>query len=53
MPRLKNGSDRAVNSCGVELALWMWREIVDCLCVGDPLRMLSGLSTISGGSGLG
>ena len=53
MPRSKNGSDRAVKFSGVELALWMWLEIVDCLCVGDPLRMLSGLSTISGGSGLG
>ena len=44
---------RAVRSSGAELALWMWLEIVGLLGVGAPLRMLSGLSTISGGSGLG
>ena len=53
MPRSKSGSDRAVKFSGVELALWMRPEIVDYLGVGDPLRMLSGFSTISGGSGLG
>ena len=53
MPRSKNGSDRAVKFSGVELALWMLLEIVGPLGVGDLLRMLSGLSTISGGSGLG
>ena len=53
MPRSKSGSHRAVKFSGVELSLWMWLEIVDRLCAGDPLRMLSGLSTISGGSGLG
>ena len=31
----------------------MWPEIVDLLGVGDPLRILSGLSTISGGLGSG
>ena len=51
MPRSKNGSDRAVKSSGVELDLWMWLEIVDCLGVGDLLRMLLGLSTISRGFG--
>ena len=49
----KNGSDRAVKTSSVELALWMWLEIVGILGVGAPLRILSGSSTISGGSGFG
>ena len=53
MPRSKNGSDRAVKSSGVELALRIWLEIVGLVGAGDLLRMLSGFSTISGGSGLG
>ena len=53
MPRSTNVSDRDVKSSGVELALCMWLEIVGLLGVGDPLRILSGLSTISGGFRLG
>ena len=47
------GSDRDVKSSGVELDLYMLLEIVGLLGVGAPLTILSGLSTISGGSGLG
>ena len=46
-------SDRDVKFPGAELALWMGLEIVGFLGVGDFLRMFSGLSTISGGFGLG
>ena len=46
-------SDRAVNPSGAELALWICLEIVGLLGVGDFLRMLLGLSPISGGFGLG
>ena len=53
MPRSENGAGRAVKSSGVELALWMWLGIVGIIGVGDLLRMISGLSTISGGFGLG
>ena len=53
MSRSKNGSNRAIKYSGVELALWMWLEIVDILGVGDLLRMLLRLSNISGGFGLG
>ena len=53
MSRSNSKSDRAVKFSGVELALCMWLEIVDFLGVGGLLRILSGLSTISGGSGLG
>ena len=49
----KCGSNRAVKSSSAELALWMWLEIVGFIGVGDLLRMLSGLSTISSGFGLG
>ena len=53
MPRSKNGSDRVVKSFGAELALWMWLGIVGLLGVGDPLRILLGLSTILGAFGSG
>ena len=53
MPRSKNGCVRAVKSYGAELDLWMWPEIVGLSGAGDLLRMLSGLSTISGGFGFG
>ena len=46
-------SDRAVKSSGAELALWMHLEIVGFLGVGYFLRIISGLSTISGRFGLG
>ena len=49
----KRVSDRAVNFSGAELALWMCLEIAGFPGIGDFLRMLSGLSTISGGFGLG
>ena len=51
--RSKGGTSRAVRYSGVDLALWMWLEIVGLLGVGAPLRMLSGLSTISCGLRLG
>ena len=53
MPRSKNESDRAAKSSSAELDLWIRLEIVVPLSVGDLLRMLPGLSNISGGFGLG
>ena len=42
-----------MKSSVAELALWTWLKIVGLIGVGDLLRMISGLSTISSGSGLG
>ena len=46
-------SNRATKFSGAELALLMCLEIVDLLGVRDFLRILYGLSIISGGFGLG
>ena len=46
-------SCRVARFLGTELALKGDLKIVDNLFLGDFLRILSGLSTISGGSGLG
>ena len=51
--RSKGEANRDVKSSGAELALCMWLEIFGLIGVGNILRMLLGLSTISGGFGLG
>ena len=53
MSKSKRVSGRAVKFSGADSDLWMGLEIVGFLGVEVFLRMFSGLSTISGGFGLG